>query len=78
MTLKIAVLAPIPSAMVPTAASENTGLRRNVRTANERSCSGMAHPTSFVVFDSSVPLVAKRTGTPSDVSPYSLSFQPQR
>ena len=45
MTLKIAVLAPIPSAMVSTAVSVNTGLRRNVRTANDRSCSGMAHPT---------------------------------
>src|SRR5262245_50844797 len=38
VTLKIAVLAPIPSAIVSAAVSVKTGLRRSVRNANARSC----------------------------------------
>jgi hypothetical protein len=41
VTLKIAVLAPMPSAMVATAVSANAGLLRNVRHANERSLANM-------------------------------------
>jgi hypothetical protein len=46
--------------MVSTAASVNTGLRRNVRTANDRSCSGMAHPTSFLLLDFHFPVEARQ------------------
>ena len=41
MTLKMAVLAPMPSAMVSAAASVKTGLRRRVRTAKEKSRKAM-------------------------------------
>src|SRR5918997_3845641 len=38
MTLKIAVVAPMPNASVRTVIAENPGLRRNVRMAKRRSC----------------------------------------
>ena len=41
MTLKIAVLAPIPSAMMTTAVMANTGLFRSVRNAYRRSFDGI-------------------------------------
>jgi hypothetical protein len=37
MTLKIAVVAPIPSASVRTVIAENPGLRRKLRMANRTS-----------------------------------------
>ncbi len=43
VTVKIAVLAPIPSAIVSAAATVKTGLRRRVRAAKTRSRKSMAN-----------------------------------
>ena len=46
VTLKIAVLAPTPNAIVSAAVSAKIGLFRSVRPANARSCNGIFPPPS--------------------------------